>query len=799
MTPFRATYRFQLNKDFPLSEALKLVPYLDQLGVSHVYLSPVLKAQPGSTHGYDTVDHTVINPEIGTLEDFSALAAELRARSMGILLDFVPNHMGVGGADNALWLDVLRHGPASRYADWFDIDWNGARPGMEGRLLVPFLGKSYAEVLADGDLALRADEDGFAVWAYDKEKLPIRPADAARLLEQFGSAEAVVAAHGDTHVLDALIAKQHWRLAHHATGADEINYRRFFINSELAGIRIDRDDVFDHAHSLIFSLIEEGLVDGLRIDHIDGLKDPLGYLRKLCAKVARPIYLAIEKILAPHEYLRSDWPVDGTTGYETGAELTRLLTRKDGEKAVTLAYHDFVGSTPDPHEEAYRCKLRVMDNELSAELKALANHTARLAWSVGATADLTALALQRAWRELIAHLDVYRTYLDADPLNPRDRRELSLALSRARTTQPQIQPAVFDFIEDLLCGTLDAEYSTTAIATVIGRFQQYSGPVMAKGLEDTALYRFNRLVSLNEVGAHPDRFSRTIAAFHDSNRRRLEKHPLGMIGTSTHDTKRGEDIRLIIAAIADAPQLWREGVERWREQLAPRTKTIHPNDLYLLFQLLVGGWPIVPENSDFAARVKGAMMKSLREARQRSDWGVNNSDYEAQIDSLIDAMLADPVFLDSVHAVRTRLVAIGQRKALIQAALKLTIPGVPDIYRGAEDWEQSFVDPDNRRALDFSALASRLAAPEVGRDDKLMLTQQLLQLRRDHPELFSEGTYKPFDAGPDVLAFRRCHEGMMLTVLADLSVGHTQALPPAPSTARTIAGSSEGPFHVYIG
>lgn len=446
MKPPRATYRLQLNKDFTLADARALVPYLEELGVSHAYLSPILMAQPGSTHGYDTVDHTRINPEVGTLDDFRALAAALQVRDMGIILDFVPNHMGIGGASNALWLDVLRQGPHSRYADWFDIDWRPPRPGMDGKVLVPFLGKSFAEVLADGDICLKADGEGFAVWAYDKEKLPIRSEDGAVLIGQYGDAETAVAAHADPELLQDLIARQHWRLAHFATAADEINYRRFFINSELAGIRIDRSDVFDDAHALIFSLIAEGLVDGLRIDHVDGLLDPLGYLKTLRSKSPRPIYLAIEKILAPHEYLRGNWPVEGTTGYEAGADLTRLLTQRRGEPVLTEIYPAFAGAAPAPHDEAYRCKLRVMDNELAAELSNLARQTARLAWSVAASADLTEAALKRGWREVIAQLEVYRVYADGDGLALRDRRELSLALARARQTQPHIQPAIFDFV-----------------------------------------------------------------------------------------------------------------------------------------------------------------------------------------------------------------------------------------------------------------------------------------------------------------------------------------------------------------
>lgn len=798
MKPPRATYRLQLNKDFTLADAKALVPYLDELGISHAYLSPILMAQPGSTHGYDTVDHTRINPEIGTLNDFRSLAAALQARGMGIILDFVPNHMGIGGASNALWLDVLRRGPDSPHAEWFDIDWHPPRPGMDGKVLVPFLGKSFAEVLADDDVCLRADGEGFAVWAYDKEKLPIRREDSAALMGRYGDADAAVAAHADKELLQQLIARQHWRLAHFATAADEINYRRFFINSELAGIRIDRPDVFDHAHALIFSLIAEGLVDGLRIDHIDGLLDPLSYLNTLRNKSPLPIYLAVEKILAPHEYLRRDWPVEGTTGYEVGADLTRVLTQALGKSALTEMYNAFVGAAPTPHDEAYRCKLRVMDNELAAELSSLARHTARLAWSVAASADFTEAAIKRAWREVIAQLEVYRVYGDGNGLAPRDRRELSFALARARRTQPQIQPPTFDFIEALLVGTLDASYDPHLCGEIVGRFQQYTGPVMAKGVEDTALYRYNRLVSLNEVGAHPDRFSQSIAAFHDRNIRRLQRHPHCLVGTSTHDTKRGEDIRLLISAIADDPPLWAEATAEWRSLMGDKAEDVHPNDLYLLFQLLLGGWPIEGDTDDFGNRLKGAMIKSLREARQRSDWSVNDPAQEKSVETLIDGMLADERFLASLHRIRAVYAAIGRRKALIQTALKFTIPGVPDLYRGAEDWEQSFVDPDNRRRLDFAALQRRLAEPEAGRDDKLLMAQQLLALRKSHPKLFATGSYEPIDLGSDQLGFQRRHGGLTMTVLADLSPGHSAGFGDRSTQDGYVTGGSDGPISVFI-
>lgn len=762
MRPLESTYRLQLNADFNFAQALALVPYLRDLGVSHAYLSPILAAQPGSTHGYDTVDHTRINPELGSADAFAALARALHAEGLGVILDFVPNHMGVGGAHNGLWLDVLRHGPASSYADWFDIDWDPPRPDLKGKLLLPFLGSSLRDALEQGQLALKSDQEGLAIWAYDKDKLPLRPEDEAELIARHGSAEAAAAALADPGehaerraALGGLIGRQHWALRHFSAAADEINYRRFFINSELAGIRIERPDVFDYAHSLIFDLIAEGLVDGLRIDHVDGLRDPTGYLTRLRASSPRPILLFVEKILAPHEQLRADWPVDGTTGYEFGALLTRLLTRADAETALSDTYAREVGEVVPPEAESARSKLGIMDTEMTAELMALARRAARLAWSVPETRDITEAGMARGLRAIAATIAVYRSYADAEGLSERDRREIDTAVEGARRDRPDIQPFVFDFLEQALLDTLPGPYDPAAAMELRLRFQQFTGPVIAKGLEDTALYRFNRLVALNEVGAHPEDFSASVERFHDANRQRLQQHPRTLLATTTHDTKRGEDTRALIAAISHHPQQWAEIIARWRDLLQPE---IHPADFYLFAQLLVGGWPLgSADPAPLGERLKKALEKSLREARLRSNWGVPDTEYEGRVADFVDRALGDAAFVERFHADRAPLLATGRNLALAQLALKLTVPGVPDIYRGAEDWEQSYVDPDNRRPVDFSVLAQRLAAAQPGQDDKLALTAGLLALRRRRPELFLLGQYEPLPGAPGEVRFARHH------------------------------------------
>ena len=782
-----ATYRLQLNQDFTFADAKALIPYLSDLGISHLYLSPILKARPGSTHGYDTVDHQQINPELGTLDDFRALVAAARAAKLGVLLDFVPNHMGVGGADNGLWLNVLQHGQTSQYADWFDIDWAVPDERLTGKLLVPFLGLSYAEALHTGQIVLQAEGDSIAIWAHGEHKMPLRPQDEQHLLEHYGSyAKAASALNGIADeptswlALDELIDRQHWRLAHYLNAADEINYRRFFTNSDLAGIRIDRPEVFQHAHQLIFQLIAEGLVDGLRIDHVDGLLDPKGYLDQLVAHAPRPIYLLIEKILAPHEQLRADWPVHGTTGYEFGAQLTRLLTNAAGEAALSETYRAFSGNAVTPEDEAYRSKLHIMDGELAAELTALACRFAELARTVPDTADLTENSLRKGLRELIARLTVYRTYVDSPHPSERDQREISVAAAKARQARPFDNPAVLNFLEQVLSGHLSHQYSPAVLMAAIGKFQQLTGPVMAKGLEDTALYRFNRLVSLNEVGAHPDRFSIGVEAFHAANQQRLAQHPSAMLATTTHDTKRGEDTRTRIAAIADHPALWTAAILEWRDLLP--TDGISRNELYLFFQLLLGGWPHF-EQPDSAAlpvlaeRLEGAMIKSVREARINSDWNLPNSAYEDGIGRFVADAMANHAFLGSFAAFADHLSEAGQRKSLVQLALKLTVPGVPDIYRGAEDWEQSFVDPDNRRPVDFADLAMCLAARDTNSaDTKLRLTQILLQLRRSHPQLFADGDYAPIIVADDIIAFSRHGDEHEIRVIADLGAAR-RALP----------------------
>ena len=686
----RATYRLQFNAAFGFAEAAALAPYLAALGISHVYCSPYLKARPGSTHGYDIVDHNALNPELGSEADFSSMVAAFRKNGLGQIFDFVPNHMGVGGADNPLWLDVLEWGPDSAFAGWFDIDWDPERRYLQDKVLVPFLGDQYGAVLEAGHLVLKfdAEEGSFAVWAYDKHKLPVCPlhyasilGDAHPALERLGdafahlptsrvhvgrragelkadlsalaqsdadaaaaiarAADAINGRAGDLDSfgrLDALIQTQSWRPAYFRVAADDINYRRFFNINDLAGIRMEVPEVFERAHRLIFRLLDEGVIDGIRLDHIDGLLDPKAYCLRLREKAPRPFYLVVEKIFAPHESLREDWGVDGTTGYEFANLLTGLLVDPAGEEGLSAVYAAFAGSGGDFSEIVRDCKLRIMDDEMASELIVLARAAGRVARSHPRTADFTNNVLHRALKQIIACFPVYRTYVDQDGASEADRRDIDWAIAKARRCDTALDPSVFDFLHKLLTADLVAEpqsgFSRVAVIGAAMRFQQYSGPVMAKGLEDTAFYRYNRLLALNEVGGSPERFSVSVATFHGANRDRARRTPNALLSTSTHDTKRGEDARARLAVLSELPQDWAEHVALWSRMIrAPQasiSEEMPPdrNDEYAFYQLLLAAWPPAffsgTLDSDavatFRLRIEAAMLKALREAKLRTSW-----------------------------------------------------------------------------------------------------------------------------------------------------------------------------------
>jgi (1->4)-alpha-D-glucan 1-alpha-D-glucosylmutase len=867
----RATYRLQLHAGFGFGDAAAVAPYLAQLGVSHIYLSPIFKARPGSVHGYDVTDHNELNPELGTEEDFASMIGAFRDHGLGRILDVVPNHMGVWGADNPLWLDVLEWGPYSQYAGWFDIDW----PAQDGKLLAPLLGAQYGEELRSGKLKLRFEADGgFAVWAYDAHKLPIHPltfpqilghknpaldrmgdlfvdlpqwrpqvAERARVLKnelvslanEDRDARAAIDArveafNSDWRELDQLIREQLWRVAFHRVAEDEINYRRFFNINDLAGLRIEVGPVFDHVHARIFRMLESGDIDGLRIDHIDGLFDPKAYLEALRAGAKRPFYLVVEKILAPHEALRADWPVEGTTGYDYTNLALGVLVDPGSEAAFTQAYYDLAGEDQDFATVARDGKLRIMENEMASELNALGRRAAQLAGESPITADLTRALLQRAIKQVVASFPVYRTYLDfAGPPAEADRRDIAWALTRARRSDPDVHPSAFDFLQNALMAETEKpptqELSHTAALRFAMKVQQFSGPVMAKGVEDTAFYRYNRFVALNEVGGAPERFGLAPALFHKANAARSQNWPHAMLTTATHDTKRGEDNRARLAVLSEMPEEWRRQVETWNRILRARRgdveRTAAPDrdDEYMLYQMFVGSWPIdmldapsAEQLEAYGARIHSALEKSLREAKRRSSWAAPDAEYEQATQAFAQEALRSDTFRSNFLPFTRRVARLGIENSLIQTVAKLTAPGVPDIYQGCELWELNLVDPDNRRPVDFAQretsmaeLAARFKALEQRAalfealisqwqdgQAKLATTALLLALRREEPELFSGGDYQPIaiegDRSDWAFGYVRASGDRKLAVVMARYPAHREAEPEWSATAKLPEG-----------
>ena len=884
MTPPRATYRLQFHAGFRFADAARMAPYFSALGVSHIYASPYLKARPGSTHGYDIIDHLALNPELGSQADFDAMVQAFRDHGLGQILDFVPNHMGVGGADNPLWLDVLEWGPQAEHAGWFDIDWNSEHAYLKDKLLVPFLGDQYGVVLNDGQLRVQFDPEdgGLAVWAYGRHKLPICPlhygqvlghedaaldrlsdlfSDLAHWRPQMAERAAALKAelaqcvrddvaarqalerslamlNDDRRPLDQLIRKQCWRIADFRVAGDDINYRRFFNINDLAGLRMELPAVFRHAHGLVLPMLEAGILDGLRIDHIDGLLDPKAYIDGLRHATSRPFYLVVEKILLGQERLRDDWAVDGTTGYDFTNLVLGLLIDPSAEAALTETYARFIEAEPDFAATVRACKIRIMETEMASELAVLGRDAGRVARQNPMTQDFTTAVLRRAIKQVIACFPIYRTYieLEADP-DGIDQRALGAAIKQARQVEPDVDPSVFDFLQHLLSGRLTAQpksgFNRTSALRLAMKLQQYSGPVMAKGLEDTAFYRYNRFIALNEVGGEPQRFGLSPKAFHAANLERARRWPAAMLATASHDTKRGEDTRARLAVLADLPQDWGREAAAWCDALDARWEATEAgpapdaNDQYMLLQLLVGSWP--PHLLDhpdreglqaYGQRLEAVIEKSVREAKLHSNWAAPGLDYEAGMRAFTQFALdpATPGFGDRFLPFVRRVARLGVRNSLVQTVLKLTVPGMPDIYQGCELWDFSLVDPDNRRPVDFDVRAAALAAlqPRLADDRaatlgalaqawtdgqiKLAVTQLLLALRARHPLIFAEGDYQPLMIeGPDAghaLGFGRQLDDEGLVVAVALHPGQREHHSAIQATVNLPPGQWE---HLFSG
>ncbi len=898
-----ATYRVQLHSGFRFSDATHAVPYLQALGVSHLYSSPYLKARAGSTHGYDIIDHNALNPEIGDDDDFERLCATLAQHEMHQLLDIVPNHMGVLQADNAWWLDVLESGPASVYADTFDIDWQPPAPEMTGQVLLPVLGDHYGKVLEAGELVLHfeADTGEFRLHYYD-HRFPIDPQhyplifeaaaaptphdeaerDALHSVQSLlmalrnlpGRNDASSSAHSARHrdksihkrrlaqmaarlpwlgtwidaslralngtvgettsfdQLDALIRQQAYRLAFWRVAGDDVNYRRFFDINTLAAVRMEREAVFEATHHTIFKWLHDGKVAGLRIDHPDGLSDPQGYFLRLQSRYVntmrsaegeggpRALYVAIEKILAEHERMPHDWPIHGGTGYRFSNLVNGLFVDGHHEEAFDRLYADFIGERLVYDEVLYDAKLSIMSLSLSSDLQVLTEALHRIAQKDRRTCDFTRNRLKAALTEMAAAFPVYRTYISERGLDDADRQHIDWATAAAKRRSRASEVSVIDYLRDVMLNApaeADPE-RRQAMLNFVYRWQQFTAPVMAKSMEDTAFYRYHRLASLNDVGGDPRHFGLSVSAFHAANQYRVRFTPHTMLGSSTHDSKRSEDVRTRLDVLSEIPTLWKSALSRWSTMNAKRATRIDAevaptrNDEYLLYQTLVGVWPLGRVDDDTLAglrqRVQDYMLKAVREAKEQTSWINPNAAYEDALARFIDALLGtvDPnPFLRDLLAFVDGIASFGCLNSLNLAALKLTSPGVPDIYQGCESWNFSLVDPDNRRPVDFKALRAQLSSLQSlfagGKADaaglaelrqdwtsgrlKMLVTWRLLHLRQRYPLVFSRGNYQALvadgSAASHVVAFARSHEsGCSITVgsrlLHTLAHGDASAL-----------------------
>lgn len=838
-SPPVATYRLQLNSEFGFDAAADVVPYLQSLGISHVYASPFFKARPGSTHGYDILDHTVLNPELGGEPGFLRFSDALQHAGMGLIVDFVPNHMCVEDVRNAWWWNALEFGPNGHHAAHFDIDWH-ALPGRP-RVLLPVLGKRYDDALLDAELQLEYSDGEFIIRYFD-HRFPVRPDCYASILRQAARAEMDAAALSDfaarvpeverssdreqkaaalkrdvhqalRNAIDGALAhfdrragpeaadrmhrlleRQHYRLADWRLAGSQINYRRFFDINSLAGLRVEREETFAALHPLIARLLKERRLQGLRIDHIDGLFDPADYCRRLQAlflSLGRDgVYLIVEKILGEGEDLRPWAGVAGTTGYEWMNAITRTFVDPSGLEQLANFWREISPQAKDFEEVLRSAKAQILEQLFASEFSTLALLIERIAAGHRSTRDLPPNRLREALRAYITEFPIYRTYVAGDEMSEADRRIVDQTFARVRERNPEIGEPILDFLRDAL--TLhsvrrQSGHSRARVRRFAMKVQQLTGPLMAKSLEDTALYRDHRLLALNEVGNDPSLPPLSVAQFHE----RLEEHarefPHGLTATATHDTKRGEDARMRILAIAELAQEWRAHIARWRalntQHAEVRNVKRAPSveHEYMLYQAMIGAWPEGGPTEEFVQRLSEYAIKAAREGKQESSWLEPDGVYETGLRQFIQKVCDRSRsfdFLASFDAFAERCALLGTLYSLSQLALKSTMPGVPDFYQGTELSDFSFVDPDNRRRVDFAAHAAAVKemAPSAVDDLivhwreghlKLALTTRLLSFRQSQPELFSHGVYRGFDTGTDdVIAFARFHNHVGCAVIA---------------------------------
>ncbi len=863
----RATVRLQLHRDFDFDAAAACVDYYAELGISHYYLSPIWAARPGSLHGYDVIDPTRINPELGGEEGLARLVEALRRHGMGLVVDLVPNHMGIAAGTNHYWESVLAWGPRSPWTGWFDIDWEVPDSRLHGKLLWPVLAEPCDEALAAGHLALRFEggERGLVLAYRDSSLLPLCVESQAELLAPIPvfseMATALAAATPDTaprictelarlaagtqgreamqqllagcnagnlecrERLQALLGRQHYRLSWWRNAAEEINWRRFFEVAELAGVRVEVDEVFEATHALLFSLYERGLIDGVRIDHIDGLADPGAYARKLRGRLAGmqarrpapldadPAWIVVEKILSPGESLPVDWETDGTTGYDFMDQVGALLHDGEGEVALRSLWSELTGDphTLDGHVQAAR--LQLLSENFGGELEGLvrALHACLMIAPLGGR-DLSLHAIRRVLRTFLGTFRRYRCY------GPEDAGSVASALQAARGLLPGSDHALLNELArwlQLAPGNDDSKAAVDREVHLLAlrRFRQLTPPLAAKSVEDTAFYRYGPLLSRNEVGSYPEQIAPGLEAFHQAMLQRAHTKPHAMLATATHDHKRGEDSRARLAVLSELPQLWARTLRGWLAAHADMLRRLErpgkealiapsPADRIMLYQTLVGAWPPGLESRDskavaaFAQRVAGWQQKALREAKLHTSWMLPQTDYEEACHDFLTALLqgkASPTFLAELADFVVALAPAAHGNSLAQTLLRLTCPGVPDLYQGCEFTDFSLVDPDNRNPVDMAARRASLTGPRLQSDrpaetldrSKQALIHDTLALRREHPALFA-GEYLPLAvAGPaahHVLAFARRSASVTVITAVLLRTARLAAQLPATST-----------------
>lgn len=758
----RATYRLQFNEHFRLADALPLVPYFHELGISHIYASPLFKAAAHSGHGYDVCDFGRLNPEIGTEDDLQKLVAALREYEMGLILDIVPNHMGISTAENAWWQDVLKNGRASRFASYFDIQWDSADPKLQGKILLPVLGDHYSRVLQRGELRVQM-ENGESVLCYFENKFPLAPDSIPKNF-------SVETLNADLPALDALIQKQNYCLVFWGEGDLRLNYRRFFAVSTLAGVRVEEETVFNDVHALLKQWLKKNWLDGLRVDHPDGLRDPKTYLERLRA-LAPDLWIVVEKILQPEEEMPEDWPVEGTVGYEFLNQLNGLFIKTKSEKALLDFYFDFTGEPVDSGKMVRGKKRLVLETLFVTEVNRLTDLLSLIASHRPAHQKFSREHLHDALIEFTSCFPVYRTYIrpSEEFVGESDMLYIEDAVAIAKKSRPDLSPELFDFLKDLLLLLFHGEQENEFVA----RFQQLSGPTMAKGVEDTTFYCLDYFLSLNEVGGNPGKFGVNEDEFHEFCLERHKQNPHTLLGSSTHDTKRSEDVRARLNVLSEMPTEWSQAVWRWSKMNGRHRKNGFPdrNIEYVLYQTLVGSWPIPPE------RLLAYMEKASCEAKQHTDWNHRDAKYDAALKDFAIAALRDEEFSRDLEEFVGSLEESAQINSLAQTLIKLTAPGVPDIYQGNEIWDFSLVDPDNRRPVDFAlrkrllAEAKQLPAEETWKRrgqglPKLWLIQKTLAFRAQHEGVFS-GNYGPVflhgENADHVVAFIR--DGSVMTIV----------------------------------